>query len=327
METMIDLINRNATDEEIYKYSNRIQKEKDNSASLEKKAEFEYMEANNLVQLPLWQEEARGVPNCILRGSLFAAVRPQDAFYCDRKILIENDDFKITYTGMRLTQPDLDVWETALHLARNQKLGEKIYYSETSFLRKMGRSTGGNDKKWLKSVLSRLSATSVEVTFKTKKHYSFEGSLLANIYREKITEKFVLVLDPQLHRLFLDGNTWVSWEERSRIDKTQYLAKWLHGYAATHAKWLGHKPQTLLERSGSKNKSVNSFKQSLKKAATHLEAVGLIESFDFDNGLFKMEKPPSKSQQKHIEQKQEEWLQLEKERERKKVLSRNTRAD
>lgn len=299
-----ELIMNGASEAEIKKYTTDVQKEQAEEQEEQEMKELEEREKNNLVQLPLWPEAIRGIPNSILRGSLFAAIQSKDAKLCRRKLLNENDRFSLVYTGERLTQSDLDVWETILHLAKDQNLGNKIYYTENSFLKKMGRSTGGKDKQWLKGVLSKLNATGVEITFKDKKTYSFEGSLLSQVYRERDTERFVLVLEPKLHRLFEEGNTWFPWEDRQKIGKRKPLAQWLHGYISSHAKWYPHKVGTLRDYAGSQTKEVREFKKSLKKALEHLLKLDLIKGFHIDEKqLVHIERIGSNSQQKHIENK------------------------
>jgi len=271
-----------------------------------KVAELELKEVSNLVRLPLWPEATRGVPNSILRGSLFAAIQSKDATLCRRKLLNDNDRFSLVYTGERLTQSDLDVWETILHLAKDQNLGNKIYYTETSFLKKMGRSTGGQNKQWLKGVLSKLNATAVEISFKDKKTYSFEGSLLSQVYRETDTGRFVLVLEPKLHRVFEEGNTWISWEERQTIGKRKPLAQWLHGYISSHAMWYPHKVETIREYSGSQTKQLKKFKQSLNNALEHLLSLNLIEDYIIDDkNHVHVKKTGSKAQQKYLADKED----------------------
>ena len=303
-KSLSELITSGATDEEVKRYAKKIQKQKDEEWQDNSMQELEQREKNNLVQLPLWPEATRGVPNSVLRGSLFAAIQSKGARYCNRKILNQNDRFSIVYTGQRLTQSDLDVWETILHLAKDQNLGNKIYYTENSFLKKMGRSTGGQNKQWLKGVLSKLNATAVEITFKDNKTYSFEGSLLSEVYRERETERFVLVLEPKLHRIFEEGNTWISWEDRQKIGKRKPLAQWLHGYISSHARWYPHKVATLRDYSGSETNRERRFKESLEDALSHLLSLELIQSYDIDeNNLVHIERAGSKSQQKHLESK------------------------
>lgn len=303
-KSLSELMASGATDEEIKQYAEKVRKEKDKDHQNKVMQELEHREKNNLVQLPLWPEATRGVPNSILRGSLFAAIQSKDAKFCRRLLLTENDRISLVYTGERLTQSDLDVWETILHLAKDQNLGSKVYYTENYFLKKMGRSTGGKDKKWLKSVLSKLNATAVEITFKDNKTFSFEGSLLSQVYRERETERFVLILEPKLHRLFEEGNTWLSWEDRKKIGVRKPLALWLHGYISSHVKWYPHKVETIREYSGSQTKEVREFKKALKKALEHLLSLDLIGSYAIDSkNLLHVELIPSQSQKKHLENK------------------------
>ena len=302
--SVADLIMKGASDDEIKKYADEVQRAKEEARQDKAIEELEHREKNNLVQLPLWPDATRGVPNSILRGSLFAAIQGKDAKLCQRKVLKDNAGFKLVYTGARLTQSDLDVWETILHLAKDQNLGNKIYYTENSFLKKMGRSTGGKDKQWLKGVLSKLNATAVEITFKDNKTYSFEGSLLSQVYREARTERFVLVLDPKLHRLFNEGNTWVCWEDRQKIGRRKPLAQWLHGYICSHAKWYPHKVTTLRDYSGSQTRELREFKRKLKSALDHILSLGLIQEYEIDSkNHVHIERTGSRSQQKHLENK------------------------
>lgn len=279
-------------------------KERQVLASHQDMEEQLYKEQNNIVQLPLWSDAIRGVPNCVLRGSLFAAIQAKDAKYCKRKLLTESSKFILTYTGERLTQSDLDVWETVLHLAREQNLGDKIYYTENAFLKKLGRSNGGKNKQWLKTVLSKLNATAIEITFKDKQNFSFEGSLLSQAYREESTGRFVLVLDSKLHRLFEEGNTWLSWNDRQKIGTRKPLAQWLHGYISSHVQWFPHKVLTIKELSGSETKQVRKFKQNLIGALEHLKDLELITEFAIDEkNLVYIERKLSKAQQRYLDEK------------------------
>ena len=73
------------------------------------------------VRLPLWPEPARGVPNSVLRGALFAAIQSKDRQYLKGELLAVQQGIEIRFTGMQLDQSDLDVWEQALHLARQDR--------------------------------------------------------------------------------------------------------------------------------------------------------------------------------------------------------------
>jgi hypothetical protein len=69
-----------------------------------------------VIQLPLWPEAKRGVPNDILRSALFAAIQGKGREYVKQHMIAAYDGVKIKYTGEQLDQSDLDVWEQILHL-------------------------------------------------------------------------------------------------------------------------------------------------------------------------------------------------------------------
>src|ERR1051325_9017610 len=80
-------------------------------------------EERAVVQLPLWPEPKRGAPNSFIRSALFAAIQGKDRQFMKEAVLASQDGIVIKYTGEQLNQADLDVWETIVHLAREQPLG------------------------------------------------------------------------------------------------------------------------------------------------------------------------------------------------------------
>ena len=74
----------------------------------------------NVVQLPPWPEPVRAVPNGFLRSALFGAIAKGRRRYIDGEQLAALDGIEIRYTGQRLDQGDLDVWESVLHAVRLQ---------------------------------------------------------------------------------------------------------------------------------------------------------------------------------------------------------------
>ena len=79
-------------------------------------------EARAVAQLPLWPEPKRGAPNSFIRSALFAAIQGKDRQFMKETVLASQDGIVIKYTGEQLNQADLDVWETIVHLAREQPL-------------------------------------------------------------------------------------------------------------------------------------------------------------------------------------------------------------
>ena len=231
-----------------------------------------------IIQLPLWPEPVRAVPNDILRSALFAAIQGKTREYMKQKPVAACDGLSITYTGEQLDQSDLDVWETVLHLARSSPLGSYIIIRGYALLKLLGRSTGKSDYVWLRSVLTRLQATSVQMS-NTKKLYSrsfieeFDVDEDSNLYKIKI--------NPDLAKLYAAGWTGIYWEQRQLL-RGKPLALWLHGFYSSHAAPFPYKVETLRELCGSRTAELFKFRQHLRRALDDLKAGGVIAAWQID---------------------------------------------
>lgn len=274
-------------------------------------------------RMPTWPDTMRGVPNSVLRSALFGAFGRGKRKYLRREPISSVEGVAIFYTGQRLDQSDLDVWEGVLHLSRNLKLGERIEFTARGLLRMIGRggptgeSIGKSDREWLKSVFARLKATSVEFQ---QGPYAYAGSLIDEYFRDDSSGRYVLTLNPRMKVLFSrDGWSSVDWEIRSAL-RGHPLAQWLHGFYSSHASPFPYKVDTLHTLCGSvrgadavtlgqRNKAVQGWRDaSLVPALRALEsacnAAGKSFSWDMPGGeLVKVNRDPSKSQQKHLQMK------------------------
>ena len=248
-----------------------------------------------VVQLPLWPDPVRGVPNPLMRSALFAAVQGKQRRAMQRELLEVQQGTEIRFTGIQLDQSDLDVWEQALHLARLNPLGTRCHFVAHSFLKSLGRRTGKSDHEWLKDSIARLAACCVEVKYG---RFTYGGSLL-EFYRDDETGRYYLEINPKMKAIYDAGYTLTDWEERAEL-RGKPLALWLHGYFATHADPFPVKVETLHRLSGSANKEMRSFKQQLKAALADMQAIGAIEDYVIEGELVRVERTPSPSQQRHL---------------------------
>ncbi len=257
--------------------------------------------ANNVIRLPLWPDAVRGVPNLALRSALFGVIRRGPRRAMMRETIPCTSDFEIRYTGFRLDQADLDVWETALHLAREHHMGNRVEITERALLKALGRAYGKSGREWLKNCAARLSANTLEVTHQ---RFTYGGSLLQDFYRDDDTGLYVLVLNPKMVVVFgMDTWTQVDWDIRQELIG-QPLAQWLHGFYASHAKPFPVSVGKLHEWCGSEDESIRSFKQNLKVALGLVkdasEKHGMHFKADIFGDLVHVERQPSKSQRKHL---------------------------
>ena len=177
----------------------------------------------NVVQLPLWPEPVRAVPNGFLRSALFGAIRKGRRRYFKAEQLAALDGIEIRYTGQRLDQGDLDVWESVLHAVRLQELGSQCRLTSYALLKLMGKTDTGKNRATLNKRITRLVASALTVK---QGRYSYIGSLIAGAAKDEETQEWVIELDAKLRPLFAaDQFTQVEWAVRHALDG-QPLAQW-----------------------------------------------------------------------------------------------------
>ncbi|WP_208281585.1 plasmid replication initiator TrfA [Massilia oculi] len=257
---------------------------------------------NSRQQMGFWPDAVRGVPNVALRGALFSISRERETWK-KRKELASVDGYQIIFKGERLNQRDLDLWEMLLHISRQQPYGKHIEFVASDLLKALGRTTSGDEYGDLKEDIARLRACSVEILVSGEN--TFGGGLIQNFYREEASQRYVIVFDEAIKRLFDTGITHVDWDHRMKL-KDNSLAKWLHGFYSTHASPLKYKVETIKELCGSTTGRLADFRAALRKALDKLKSIGAITYWDINpkTDLVTVRRKPSPSQKRHLENKQ-----------------------
>ena len=249
------------------------------------------------LKLELWPEEVRGVPNAILRGALFG-VGQERTMHKKRTLVAAVEGYEIRFKGETFNQTDLDVLEGMLHVAMPHPLGKRVEFTVHSFLKALGRSTGKTQHEQFKEHVMRLVTGGIEIT-DTKARMTFMGTLVHKAYRDEDTGRYVVIFDKDMLNLYEAGYSHIDWNQRMALCKST-LAKWLHGFYATHAKPYPYKVETLHNLCGSAA-SMKEFKRMLKKALDDLAGVGAIESWSIDqDDLVSVQRTPSRAQKKHL---------------------------
>lgn len=253
------------------------------------------------VQLCLWPEPVRAVPNGALRSALFGAIRRGRRRYMEREPIAALAGTEVWYTGPRLDQGDLDVWESILHLLRDKDLGTECRTTSYALLKLMGRKDTGGERQSLHTRIARLAANAVEIR---QGRYCYIGGLLHEAFKDEETQEWVLVLNPHLRALFApDQFTMIQWSVRRTLSG-QPLAQWLHGFYSSHASPLPIKVETLYKLSGSEAKELKHFTEKLKKALEAVErayaAAGETFAWRIEDGLVYVTRTPTKAQRRHL---------------------------
>ena len=252
---------------------------------------------DNQLKLELWPDEVRGVPNAILRGALFG-VGQERTVYKRRTLVAAVEGYEIRFKGEAFNQTDLDVLEGMLHVAMPHPLGKRVEFTVHSFLKALGRKTSGEQHEQFKEQVTRLIGGVIEIT-DTKAKVTFMGTLVSKAFREEESGRYVVIFDKDMLTLYEAGYSHIDWNQRMALGKST-LAKWLHGFYATHAKPYPYKVETLHNLCGSAA-SMKEFKRMLKKALDDLVGVSAIESWSIDqDGLVTVLRTTSRAQQKHL---------------------------
>ena len=253
------------------------------------------------VRLPAWPDAVRAVPNGFLRSAIFGAIKRGARRYLKAELVAAVEGTEIRYTGERLDQGDLDVWESVLHAVRTQELGSQCRVTSYALLKLMGLTDTGKNRATLHTRITRLVANAVEVK---QGRYTYIGGLIRFAAKDEETQEWVIELDARLRPLFAaDQFTQVEWAVRQALSG-QPLAQWLHGFYASHAKPFPMLMETLLRLSGSESENPRSARQTLRKALDAVSeasaANGEIFGYEVHGDLVNVEKRPSGTQRRHL---------------------------
>jgi len=257
-----------------------------------------------VITLPFWPEAVRAVPNGMLRSALFGAIRRGARRYMERERIAALEGIEIFYTGQRLDQGDLDIWEMILHIARLQNLGNECRTTAYQLLKATGKADTGGNREVLHIRLMRLKATSVEIE---QGRYGYAGSLIDEVYRDKETREYVFRINPKLRTLFEgDQFTLVDWAIRRELDGKP-LAQWLHGFYASHAKPYPVSIAKLHELTGSEAGVLSDFKKDLRRALEAVVEASKVHhqpfSYELHDDTIHADKMPSRAQRRHLAKK------------------------
>ena len=238
--------------------------------------------------LPDWPSKTRGIPNICLRSALFGVIKRGRRRAVKKELIASLKGLTIQYTGWRLDQGDFDVLAQALHFqARepNPDLRQFLRIKVKPFLAAIGRQSGKSGREWLKDSLRRLTATAVEIKVELnhglhRRIFSYAGSLIDEFYFSDEDQSYVIRINPKLCGLFDVGWTQVQWQQRLHL-KTD-LAKWLHGFYASHKTPYPVKITTLKHLCGSECARLVDFRRSLRAAMNELVEAGAVQDWAID---------------------------------------------
>ena len=235
--------------------------------------------------LPTCPAGMHGIPNVFLRSALFGMVQRGQRKMVNKEILPTIRGLQIRYTGWQLDQADLDVFAHALSLASAQTAGELVRFAAKGFLTGIHRSYGKTNREWLKDSLRRLANSVVEIHLEAvgsarTQRLSYAGPLLDEFIHNQAEHSYFLKCHPEMARLVDAGWTQVPWQQHVQL-KTD-LAKWLHGFYASHRTPTPAKVDTLRHLCGSNCHRLSNYRGNLRIALEELVYGGFLRAWHID---------------------------------------------
>jgi hypothetical protein len=237
-----------------------------------------------IIQLPLWRAPDRAAPSSILRSALFSVARRRR--YINDEEIASWKNSTIRYKGESLDQCDEDVWLQLIHLHRLQNLADSqgVRFKSHSFLKLLGRNTGGSAIHRLYNSLLRMIACAVIIETPEAR---YSGPLIVEAAEWRGPDGFYcLKLNPQLVKLFDTG--WTRFEFETRRQLKTDVARWLHAYVCTQRATIEAPHRIGVERlhalCGSDEKTLRNFRQKIKKAMAQLEAASVVLRWHITDG-------------------------------------------
>jgi hypothetical protein len=253
---------------------------------------------SSLVQLPLWREELRCMPNEILRSALFNARNRNQrrVFFKNQTIGVIGQSVRIMYTGEELRQNDESVWLQLLHLAKDVPLGTAVEFTPYSMVMALrlanSKPNAGHVNRLFES-LSRMQATSLAVHSKRLAHGVSMSMIPKFEWYDDATgtrlHRWRANIAPEVMELFGDRNfTNLEWKQRLALPSG--LATWLHGYFGSHKEPFPLKLSTLQIGCGCATDNARKFKQLVAAALDELKSVGFLKSGAICGDLIRVER-------------------------------------
>lgn len=234
--------------------------------------------------LPGLDEFMRAMPNHIARSSLFAPVARGRRKLHDGNILESRGDAEIRFSGKQLDEAQADVWMQAMKEAQRQPLGTPVVINRAEFLRSIGRTTQGENYKWLHRTMQDLAFAMlvIEVTKADGKPKLSIGKtralhLIAGFDYDEDSEEYTLTIDPRWHAMYSNREfAMIDWDKRREFGRNQDMAKTLQRLLATSSDQVQRYALDWLKSKMEYGGRLRDFRDALASACVELERLEII---------------------------------------------------
>lgn len=236
------------------------------------------------MQLPIWDEDLRGIPNDFGRSSMFVVrnKREKRSVMQAAPLFHTDSGVRITYTGIELrADDDLKVWQQLTHYGRMVPLGEPVVFTMRQFLSDLKWPMNGGYYRAVRECIGRLKATAVNISHArlgrgvgvsliTRYEYDGENAAggRAGLYR--------VWLDKDLMVLYA-GDNYTLIPSLVNHDLSP-VARRLYDYIGSHKKPYPLALDSFHKLCGSSCKDTYKWAQIVKRACLEVQNAGLVKS-------------------------------------------------
>ena len=247
------------------------------------------------IQMPLWPEKSRGLPNSFARSALFCVGSRAVRRNLKNAKIASFNDTEMFYTGSELRQDDEDVFLQLVHLMRGRPATDVVDFSGYGMLKELGWGFSKRSYDRLKDCLDRLKANALKVTTKDRDTaYVYSGSLIRKYTatEDGTTKTWRVWFEKEVVRLFGPMSySELEWAQRAQLKGE--ISKWLHGFYVTMWDCPPIGVDMLKSLCGSQCASLGAFRQMLRAAFEELKAVGFVADFKVETDFVFLSRDPS----------------------------------
>ena len=237
------------------------------------------IDPRGLLQLEIWPDDVREMPNDYARSALFtvrnkteprASMQGALVFHVEKAV-------KITFTGIELRADDDElVWQQILDYAKRFPLGEPVEFNLHELCRDLNWSVNGRNYDKARLSISRLKANEVRVenerlgrgvAVSLIREYEFHGDGAKGT-------RYRIWIHPNLILLFAGNtSTRIAWQ---RYRDLTPIARRLYDYVASHKQPFPLRLDTFFKLCASSCSTLRKWRSMTRAACTELVAAELV---------------------------------------------------
>ncbi len=192
------------------------------------KSEKKFKKKDKQIELPKCFDGQWIMPAIFARSPIFGIVENGKRRYLENEVIISWSGYEIRFTGLQLTQHDLDVWLEAFCRALKNN-NYSFEYATYDFLKAIGKLNSGKNSNLLDKSFTSLSTCYVEI--RTDDVLIYAGKLIDEYRRGRGKVKSKVAINPDIIRLF--GKDYVVINRSFRQGLKTNFQKWQYNYISS----------------------------------------------------------------------------------------------